>query len=125
MLKSLKGFLVIIILGAAIYMILHYVDSGGGSDLPEKIKSINAVGDLTTEKNMKTLQQEIVAYLAEHGTPPESLDKLFVSKNWLRGLADVWGTPIGYERISDISFVLRSAGKDKTFHTPDDIVLEY
>lgn len=122
---KLKGFLVIVILGAAVYMILHYVQSGVNSDLPEKIQSINKTGDMTTEMNMKSLQREIVSYMVEHGDTPETLDKIFLMKPWLKGIADVWGTPFDYKRISDSSFLLLSAGKDMKFNTPDDIALEY
>jgi hypothetical protein len=122
---KLKGFLVIVILGAAVYMILHYVQSGVNSDLPKKIQAINKVGGTTTEMNMKSLQREIVSYMAEHGDPPETLDKIFLMKPWLKGISDVWGTRIDYKRISDSSFLLLSAGKDMKFNTPDDIALEY
>jgi hypothetical protein len=122
---KLKGFLVIFILGAAIYLILHYVQSGPDSDLPEKIQAISKTGDMTTEMNMKSLQREIVSYMAEHGDTPESLDKIIRVKPWLKGIADVWGTPFDYKRISDTSFLLLSAGKDMKFNTSDDIVLEY
>jgi len=122
---KLRGFLVIIILGAAIYLVLHYVESGGDSDLPEKIQSINRVGDTTTEMNMKALQREIVAYMTEFGDTPPNLERIHTTKPWLKGMADAWGTPFNYRRIDDSSFLLRSAGKDMKFGTADDIVLEY
>jgi hypothetical protein len=122
---KLKGFLVIIILGAAIYVILHYIQSGVDSDLPEKIQAISKTGEMTTEMNMKSLQREIVSYMAEQGDTPESLDKIFILKPSLKGIADVWGTRIDYKRISDSSFLLLSAGKDMKFNTSDDILLEY
>jgi hypothetical protein len=40
-------------------------------------------------------------------------------------ILDGWGKSIRYERLSDSSFRLISAGKDKTFDTEDDIVLDY
>ena len=122
---KLRGFLVIIILGAAIYLVLHYVESGADSDLPEKIQSINRVGDTTTEMNMKTLQREIVSFMTEFGDTPQNLERIHMTKPWLKGMADAWGTPFDYRRVDDSRFILRSAGKDMKFDTADDIVLEY
>lgn len=106
-------------------MILYYIESGTDSGLPEKIHAISTTGEMTTEMNMKTLQSEIVSYIAEHGRTPEDLQRIFEAKGWPKGISDVWGTPISYTRISESSFLLRSAGKDTTLHTADDIVLEY
>lgn len=122
---KIRGFLVVVILGAALYLILHYVESGADSDLPKKIQAVSKTGEMTTEMNMKSLQREIVSYIAEHNRAPENLEKIFAMHGWLRGIADVWGTPISYTRVSDSRFLLRSAGKDMKFNTADDIVLEY
>jgi len=115
----------LLILVAAVVIILNYIESGADSDLPKKIQAISKAGDITTERTMRSLQQEVVAYMAEHGGVPESLERIYQMNRHLRGISDVWGTPIRYRRISDSSFLLLSAGKDMRFNSPDDIVLEY
>jgi hypothetical protein len=74
---------------------------------------------------MQSLEKIILSYIAGEGQAPKSLQDLRNSSLLVGGTMDGWGKSIKYERLSDSSFRLISAGKDKTFDTEDDIVLDY
>src|SRR5512136_590338 len=75
-----------------------------------------------TEANLDGLSREVLTYASEGEGLPESLDALRRFHPTAGSLPDAWGTKIRYERLSDSSFRLRSAGPDRIFDTGDDIV---
>jgi hypothetical protein len=87
-------------------------------------QNVQAHADLT-KINMQVLQKIVISYMASEGQTPKSLQDLRNSNLLGGGAIDAWGKSIQYERLSDSSFRLISAGKDGIFSTPDDIVLEY
>jgi len=87
-------------------------------------QNVQAHADLT-RINMQALQKIVISYMASEGQTPKSLQDLRDSGLLGGGSIDAWGKSIQYERLSDSSFRLISAGKDGIFSTQDDIVLEY
>ena len=75
-----------------------------------------------TEVNLESLSREILAFASEGEGLPESLEALKRLNPAAGALPDPWGTKIRYERLSDSSFRLRSAGPDRIFDNADDIV---
>ena len=122
---KLKGFLALFILVGAVVVILWQVKPLGDQGLKKKIQAIDTAKVQTTELNLKALQREIVVYMTTHARAPENLKQLPQTALLMIETADAWGTPIRYERISDDSFRLISAGNDREFNTSDDIVSEY
>ncbi len=72
------------------------------------------------------LSREVLAFAAdsEEGLP-ESLEALRRSRPAAAVALDGWGRAIRYERLSETSFRLRSAGPDGVFDTDDDIVKDF
>ncbi|MGE5741875.1 MAG: hypothetical protein ACM32H_07515 [Candidatus Aminicenantes bacterium RBG_16_66_30] len=78
-----------------------------------------------TEVNLESLSREILAFASEGEGLPESLEALKRLNPAAGALPDPWGTKIRYERLSDSSFRLRSAGPDRIFDNADDIVKDF
>ena len=121
---KIKGFLVIIVLTAGIVYFL-WMMKGGKEQMVEEVKAYSEVKLELTKANMSTLRQAIISFIAQEGRTPESLKELKGFHGPLGANLDAWGTSIKYERLSDEDFRLISAGKDKVFNTPDDIVIDY
>ncbi|MCP2518870.1 hypothetical protein NLB96_00750 [Candidatus Aminicenantes bacterium AC-335-K20] len=78
-----------------------------------------------TVANMNSLARIINSYISQKGKVPDSLKELQTFYVLSAKRIDEWGTPIKYEKLSEYSFRLISAGKDKTFNTSDDIILTF
>jgi hypothetical protein len=78
-----------------------------------------------TAVNLESLSREVLSYAAEGDGLPETLDALRRFHPTAAALPDAWGRKIRYERLSDSSFRLRSAGPDGAFETEDDIVKDF
>jgi hypothetical protein len=78
-----------------------------------------------TKVNLESLSHEVLAYVSEGQDLPESLEALRKFHPTAGSLPDAWGRKIRYERLSDESFRLLSAGPDGVFGTPDDIVMDF
>ncbi len=78
-----------------------------------------------TEVNLESLSREILSYAGEGEGLPETLEALRRFHPTAAGLPDAWGRKIRYERLSDSTFRLRSAGPDGVFETGDDIVKDF
>ncbi len=78
-----------------------------------------------TEVDMESLSRQVISFASEGGGLPESLEALRRFHPTAAALPDPWGTKIRYERLSDSSFRLRSAGPDRVFDTSDDIVKDF
>jgi len=120
-----RGLFVVLILGAGIVYLLWFARTGKKTLLETKVdQNVQAHADLT-KVNMQVLQKIVISYMASEGQTPKSLQDLRNSSLLGGGAIDAWGKSIQYERLSDSSFRLISAGKDGIFSTQDDIVLEY
>lgn len=120
-----RGLFVVLILAAGIVYLLWFVRTGKKTLLETKVdQNVQAHADLT-KINMQALQKIVISYMASEGQTPKSLQDLRNSNLLGGGAIDAWGKSIQYERLSDSSFRLISAGKDGIFSTQDDIVLEY
>lgn len=75
---------------------------------------------------MNALGRAIATFVAVEGETPESLEEMRKATG-LRSTSslDAWGTTIKYERLTENNFRLTSAGRDMTFETEDDIVVDY
>jgi hypothetical protein len=78
-----------------------------------------------TGVNLESLSREVLSYAAEGDGLPDSLDALRRFHPTAGALPDAWGKKIRYEKLSDSSFRLRSAGPDGVFETADDIVKDF
>jgi hypothetical protein len=120
-----KGLLVVFILAIGIIYLLWFAKTGEKTQLETKVDQYSQAKADLTKTNMQALQKIVISYIANEGQPPQSLQDLQNSKLLVGGAIDAWGKSIKYERLSDSSFRLISAGKDNIFGTRDDIVLEY
>ena len=123
---KIRGLLIGVLLAmAAVYFILFtkVADDKGGLQiqvdkyLESKIK--------LTAVNLESLSREVLSYAAEGNGLPDTLEVLRRFHPTAGALPDVWGRKIRYERLSDSSFRLRSAGPDGAFETEDDIVKDF
>ena len=120
-----RGLLVVFIFAIGIVYLLWFAKTGKKTQLETKVdQNIQVQVDLT-KTNMQSLEKIVISYIASEGQTPKSLQDLRNSNLLVGGAIDAWGKPIKYERLSDSSFRLISAGKDRIFSTQDDIVLEY
>jgi hypothetical protein len=120
-----RGLLIVLILAVAIVYLIWFTKSGEKTHLEQQVdRFVQAKEDLT-RVNMQTLQKIIQSYVASEGQPPKNLEELRTANLLMGNILDGWGKSIRYKRLSDSSFRLISAGKDKTFDTEDDIVLDY
>ncbi len=120
-----RGLLIVLVLAVAIVYLIWFSKSGEKTHLERQVdRFVQAKEDLT-RVNMQSLQKIILSYIAGEGQTPKRLQDLRNSNLLVGGTMDGWGKSIKYERLSDSSFRLISAGKDKTFDTEDDIVLDY
>jgi hypothetical protein len=78
-----------------------------------------------TEVNLESLSREVLSYTSEGEGLPETLEALRRFHPTAAALPDAWGRKIRYERLSDSTFRLRSAGPDGVFETGDDIVKDF
>jgi hypothetical protein len=120
-----RGLLIVLVLAVAIVYLIWFSKSGEKTHLEQQVdRFVQAKEDLT-RVNMQTLQKIIESYIASEGQTPKNLQELRTANLLMGNILDGWGKSIRYERLSDSSFRLISAGKDKTFDTEDDIVLDY
>jgi hypothetical protein len=75
-----------------------------------------------TGANMEGLSRVILSHAGEGEGLPAALDALRRLEPGVATTADAWGRKFRYERLSDDSFRLTSAGPDGVFDTADDIV---
>ncbi len=130
---KIRGFLIIIVLAAGLLYLL-WMNQGGKEQLPKQggkeqlplpVRAYRAAELQSTKANMQSLRTEIFMFSAEEGRTPKDLKELKEYSGRPGADLDAWGTTIRYKRLSDEHFRLISAGKDRTFNTADDLVLEY
>ena len=109
----------------AIILVSLFTKTGGKAPVQSDVDAlVQAQSDLT-RANMQVLQKIIASYAASEGQPPASLQELRTAGMFTGSVQDAWGRDIRYERRSDSTFRLISAGKDGIFDTADDIRVDY
>jgi len=80
-----------------------------------------------TRVNLDALSKEVLSFATGEQGLPEDMKQLQRARPGGLGMGglDAWGRAIRYEKLSDTSFRLRSAGPDGAFDTADDIVKDY
>lgn len=107
----------------ALYIMFVWMPEGPDED---KMREAEAKGREMSRKSATENQLAVVAsqfyiYLAENQFQVAGLDEMRQALGLSRGdLNDGWGTPIRLEQKEPL--ILRSAGSDMIFNTPDDIV---
>ena len=120
----MKGFLVLFLLVVIVVFFLFVAKRGGKSRLKEEVDAFAEVKEKTTRTNLTTLERAIDLFIAQNGRVPKDLKEMQTLSRSVYVDTDSWGNKLRYERISDSRYRLTSAGKDKTFHTDDDIIIE-
>ena len=124
---KLRGLLIVLMMAmVAVYFIFFTKvakDEKGGLEIMVD-KYLESKIELTGV-NLETLSREVLTYAAEGEGLPESLEALRRFNPSAAAAVDAWGRKIRYERLSDTSFRLRSAGPDGAFDTDDDIVKDF
>jgi len=121
---KIKGFLVIFLLVAITVFFLYIVKRGEKPQIQQQVDAFAEVKEKTTRTNLSSLEKAIDIFIAQNGRVPHDLTEIQTFSRSVYVDTDSWGNKIRYERISDSSYRLISAGKDKMFQTADDIIIK-
>jgi hypothetical protein len=121
---KIRGALIILLLAMVIVYFLYFAKAGKKSYIEATLDANERMRAELTQVNMATMENAIVTFIATEGEAPADLKTLFAARLFSGDPSDGWGTPLKYERLSDSSYRLAAAGKDRTFGSDDDIVLE-
>jgi hypothetical protein len=120
-----RGLLLVFLAAVTVVFVSLFTKVGEKAAIQSNVDEfVQAQSDLT-KANMQVLQQIIASYVATEGQPPASLQALRAAGMLTGNLQDAWGRDIRYERRSDSTFRLTSAGKDGRFDTADDVRVDY
>jgi len=124
---KIRGLLVVVLLAAVVAYFVWFAKSGNDKGgLRTEIDRYARTKVKLAEVNLESLAREILTCAAGEQGLPESLKELQRHRPSIgMGLLDPWGKAVTYEKLSDSSFRLRSAGPDGVFETADDIVKDY
>lgn len=103
---------------------LYFAKAGKKSYIEGAMDASDRMRAELSQVNMGTLQKAIDYYIAAEGEAPADLKTLFAARFFSGDPSDGWGTALKYERLSEMTYRLAAAGKDRTFGTADDIVWE-
>jgi hypothetical protein len=120
---KIRGLLAGILLAmAAVYFIFFTkaADDKGGLEIMVDAYLESKVE--LTGVNMESLSREVLLFAAESEGLPGTLGALRRFHPTAGALTDGWGRAFRYEKLSEESFRLSSAGPDGAFGTGDDIV---
>ena len=121
---KIRGLLIVVILALIVVYAVYFTKTGGKANIEVMVdKYAEAKIDLT-KVNLATLERIIAGQMGTEGQAPADLKELRRFQPAL-STRDAWGREIRYERLSDSSFRLTSAGPDGEYGTGDDIVKEY
>jgi hypothetical protein len=115
----------VLLLAAVIAVALYLVKSGGTAKIRRDVETFSRAKVSLTETALQTLQRQVENYIATRGATPAGLDALKEAGPLTFGKQDAWGRNIRYERLTDSTYRLISAGPDGKFDTGDDIAREY
>lgn len=122
---KIRGFVaVLVVVMAVVFFVFFAKMANEKSGLETQVdKSLESRVELT-RTTLEALAGEVTSFAAENGLP-EKLSELRRLRPQFTVPLDGWGREIAYERVSDTSFRLISAGPDGKFRTEDDVVKEY
>jgi hypothetical protein len=121
-----RGLLVLLLAVAVIVYLVFFAkvaDDKGGLEI--QVDKYLETKVKLTEANMQSLSREILTFAAGGPGLPDSLEDLRKLHPASSAFPDAWGKKFRYERLSESSFRLTSAGPDGAFGTDDDIVRDY
>jgi hypothetical protein len=121
---KIRGLFIILLLAMVIVYFLFFAKAGKKSYIEATQDANERIRTELTQVNMATMQKAIDYFIATEGEAPADLKTLFAARLFSGDPSDGWGSPLKYERLSDSDYRLVAAGKDRTFDTDDDIVLE-
>lgn len=121
----IRGFMAVLLFAGVIGVALYLVKSGGVPKIRQDVETFSRAKVSLTETALQTLQRQVDNYIATRGATPPGLDALREAGPLTSGKQDAWGRNIRYERLSDSTYRLTSAGSDGKFDTEDDISREY
>ena len=120
------GSLVVLVLAAAVVYAIFFAKVADDKGMLEiQVDKYLESKVKLTGANLEALSREVLNYATQGEGLPESLDALRKFHPTAAALPDAWGRRIRYEKLSDDSFRLRSAGPDGAFDTEDDIVKDF
>lgn len=122
---KIRGMLVVVILALIIVYAVYFTKTGGKSNLKVMVDRYAEAKIDLTKVNLDTLGNIIAGRLGDEGRAPADLNELQRLQPMAASALDAWGRKIRYEKLSDSSFRLTSAGPDGEYGTGDDIVKEY
>lgn len=122
---KIRGFLIVVVLALVVVYAVYFTKTGGKSNIKVMVdKYAEAKADLT-KVDLESLAKIIVERNAAEGQVPADIKELQLVRPIPISTLDAWGREVRYEKLSDSSFRLTSAGADGKFGTGDDIVKEY
>ncbi|MCI4444607.1 MAG: hypothetical protein JHC32_01105 [Candidatus Aminicenantes bacterium] len=120
-----KGALAILLLAGVVIYFVYFMRTEKKAQVEEDISRFNQTRAELTSVNLEQLSRAIQEWMSEHdGQVPETLKEVQGGRSYGLSLTDGWGRDIRYQKLSDSSFELRSAGADGQFNTDDDIIKE-
>jgi hypothetical protein len=118
--------LALVLLGVVVVYFLYFAKAGNDKGgLQTMVDQYGRAKIKLTEVNLEALAKEILVFATGDQGLPDSLKPIQRSRPLGSALLDAWGRTIKYERLSESSFRLSSAGPDGKFDTADDIVKDF
>jgi len=123
---KVRGLLVVLVLAAAVVYAIFFAKVADDKGMLEiQVDKYLEAKITLTRANLEALSREVLNYATQGEGLPESLEALRRFHPTAATLPDAWGRRIRYEKLSDDSFRLRSAGPDGAFDTADDVVKDF
>ena len=120
----MRGALIVLVLAMVIVYFLYFAKLGQKSYIQTTLDANDRIRAELTKVNMATLERAIQFAAGTNGELPADLNAVFAARMFTGDPSDGWGTPIKYERKPEAGYRLIAAGKDRTFGTADDIVID-
>jgi len=119
----MRGFLIVLVLVAALILALWFLRHQGKSQLEEDLAARERSMIELTRVNLAGLERIVLTFLSQEGRLPRDFEELRQSRLLLGPAVDAWGREIRLEITGETGFRLVSAGPDGRFETEDDIAL--
>jgi hypothetical protein len=121
---KMRGLMLLSFVAVAVIIFSLFTKVGEKAPIRSDVDAFVQSQSNLTQATMQVLQKIIASYVATEGQPPASLQELRTAGLLTGSLQDAWGRDIRYERRSDSTYRLTSAGKDRIFDTADDIHID-
>ncbi|MHB8093842.1 MAG: hypothetical protein ACYDH0_02780 [Candidatus Aminicenantales bacterium] len=121
---KIRGLMIVLLLGLGIVYFIYFAKTGGKSNLQTEIDALAEAKVDLTRVSLETLEKLIEGLLAQEDRLPADYREIRRFQP-AASFRDAWGREIRYERTSESTFRLTSAGPDGAFDTADDLVREY